>query len=153
MKRRRTVVLLAAAACLMTMGERGMAAVAGEAQVSQEKPSHRVVFHVNTGDERAQKGVLNNIKNLSEAVGADRIAIELVAHGPGLSLLIKRETKFGSELARLRAGSGVHFIACSNTMKALGLTGEDLVEQVDRTMPAMVRLMELQEQGWAYIKP
>jgi hypothetical protein len=28
-----------------------------------------------------------------------------------------------------------------------------LIDQVDRTMPAMVRLMELQEQGWAYIKP
>jgi intracellular sulfur oxidation DsrE/DsrF family protein len=38
-------------------------------------------------------------------------------------------------------------------MKAMQLTREDLIDQVDRTVPAMVRLMELQEQGWAYIKP
>lgn len=38
-------------------------------------------------------------------------------------------------------------------MKAMRLTRDDLIEQVDRTVPAMVRLMELQEQGWAYIKP
>jgi intracellular sulfur oxidation DsrE/DsrF family protein len=38
-------------------------------------------------------------------------------------------------------------------MKAMNLTTRDLVEQVDRTVPAIVRLMELQEQGWAYIKP
>lgn len=38
-------------------------------------------------------------------------------------------------------------------MKAQGLTRADLIEQVDRTMPAMVRLMALQEQGWAHIKP
>jgi intracellular sulfur oxidation DsrE/DsrF family protein len=33
------------------------------------------------------------------------------------------------------------------------LTREDLVDQVDRVAPAIVRLIELQEQGWAYIKP
>jgi intracellular sulfur oxidation DsrE/DsrF family protein len=38
-------------------------------------------------------------------------------------------------------------------MKAQGLTRADLIDQVDRAIPAMVRLMELQEQGWAYIKP
>jgi intracellular sulfur oxidation DsrE/DsrF family protein len=38
-------------------------------------------------------------------------------------------------------------------MKAMNLTVRDLVEQVDRTVPAMVRLMELQEEGWVYIKP
>jgi intracellular sulfur oxidation DsrE/DsrF family protein len=47
----------------------------------------------------------------------------------------------------------VEFTACSNTMKAMNLTKRDLVEQVDRTVPAMVRLMELQEEGWIYIKP
>ena len=38
-------------------------------------------------------------------------------------------------------------------MKAMNLTTSDLVEQVNRTVPAMIRLMELQEQGWVYIKP
>jgi hypothetical protein len=58
-----------------------------------------------------------------------------------------------TELEQLKTAYGVEFTACSNTMKAMNLTARDLVEQVDRTVPAIVRLMELQEQGWAYIKP
>jgi intracellular sulfur oxidation DsrE/DsrF family protein len=114
---------------------------------------HRVVMHLNSGEEKVQKGTLNNIKNLYEAMGAERVNVELVAHGAGLSLFTKQDTKLAPELARLKTSYGVSYTACSNTMKAQGLTRADLIDQVDRTMPAMVRLMELQEQGWAYIKP
>jgi intracellular sulfur oxidation DsrE/DsrF family protein len=43
--------------------------------------------------------------------------------------------------------------ACSNTMKTTQVTREDLIGEVGDTVPAMVRLMERQEQGWVYIKP
>jgi len=114
---------------------------------------HRVVVHLNSGEEKVQKGALNNIKNLYDAMGAERVKVELVAHGAGLSLFTKQDTKLAEELARLKTSYGVSYTACSNTMKVQGLTRADLIDQVDRTMPAMVRLMELQEQGWAYIKP
>jgi intracellular sulfur oxidation DsrE/DsrF family protein len=114
---------------------------------------HRVVMHLNSGEEKVQRGALNNIKNLYEAMGSERLNVELVAHGAGLSLFTKQDTKLAEELAKLKTTYGVSYTACSNTMKAQGLTRADLIEQVDRTMPAMVRLMELQEQGWAYIKP
>lgn len=129
----------------------------GRAEVSdsgsKEARSHRVVFHVNSGDDKVQRGVLNNIKNLAEAVGAERLRVEVVAHGAGLTLLTRKDSKVSEEVAQLKAGYGVSFTACSNTMKTLGLKREDLVDQVDRTMPAMLRLMELQEEGWAYLKP
>lgn len=114
---------------------------------------HRVVMHLNRGEEKVQKGTLNNIKNLYEALGAERVNVEIVAHGAGLSLFTKQDTKLAEELAGLKASYGVSYTACSNTMKVQGLTRADLIDQVDRTMPAMVRMMELQEQGWAYIKP
>ena len=114
---------------------------------------HRVVMHLNSGDEKAQRGALNNIRNLYQELGRERLTVELVAHGPGLTLLTKKDSKLADEVAQLKTSYGVEFTACSNTMKAMSLTRDDLVEQVDRTVPAMVRLMELQEQGWAYIKP
>lgn len=114
---------------------------------------HRVVMHLNSGDEKVQKGTLNNIKNLYDAVGAERLNVELVAHGAGLLLFTIHDTKLAEELARLKTLYGVEYTACSNTMKVQDLTRADLIDQVDRTMPAMVRLTELQEQGWAYIKP
>jgi intracellular sulfur oxidation DsrE/DsrF family protein len=115
--------------------------------------AHRVVMHLNFGEEKLQKGMLNNIRNLYDAMGAERLDVELVAHGAGLSLFIKQDAKLVEELEKLKALYGVSYTACSNTMKAQGLTRADLIDQVDRTMPAMVRLMELQERGWAYIKP
>jgi intracellular sulfur oxidation DsrE/DsrF family protein len=109
-------------------------------------------MRLNSREEKVQKGTLNNIKNLYEAMGAERLTVELVAHGAGLSLFIKQDTKLAEELARLKASYRISYTACPNTMKAQGLTGGDLIDQVDHTMPAMVRLMELREQGWAYIK-
>lgn len=114
---------------------------------------HHVVFHLNSGDETIQKGALNNIKHLYQEMGGDRVKVELVVHGAGLELLTKKGTKFAEELERLKGLYGVSYTACSNTMKAMSLTRENLIPQVERTVPAMVRLMELQEAGWVYIKP
>jgi intracellular sulfur oxidation DsrE/DsrF family protein len=128
-------------------------AVSHAAEPQEAAVRHRVVMHVNTGDETLQRGVLNNIRNLYQAVGRDQLTLELVAHGPGLSLFMKKTTTLGPELAQLQADYGVALTACSNTMKGLHLTRGDLIDAVGDTVPAMVRLMERQEQGWAYIKP
>jgi intracellular sulfur oxidation DsrE/DsrF family protein len=114
---------------------------------------HRVALHLNSDDERVQKGAVNMIKNLYEEYGRERVQVELIANGPGLKLFVKKDTKFGDELDRLKQAYGVEYAACSNTMKAMKVAKEDLLTLVDRTPPAVVRLIELQEQGWAYIKP
>jgi intracellular sulfur oxidation DsrE/DsrF family protein len=114
---------------------------------------HRVVMHLNSGDEKVQRGVLNNILHLYQELGRERLQVELVAHGAGLGLLMKQATTLAPELTQLKADYGVMYTACSNTMKAKKVTRDDLIGEVGDTVPAMVRLMERQEQGWAYIKP
>jgi uncharacterized protein len=123
------------------------------AEPSGQERHHHVVMQVNTGDEAMQRGVLNNVRNLYQALGRDHLTLELVVHGAGLRLFTKKTTALSHELARLQSEYGVAFTACSNTMKAMQVTRGDLIEEVGDTVPAMVRLMERQEQGWAYIKP
>jgi hypothetical protein len=65
-------------------------------------PHHRVVMHLNSGDEKVQRGALNNIRHLYQEVGREHLQVELVVHGAGLALLIKGSTGFGSELAQLK---------------------------------------------------
>jgi intracellular sulfur oxidation DsrE/DsrF family protein len=123
---------------------------------AQQNPSdqpHRVVMHLNSGDESVQRGALNNIRHLYQEVGRERLQLELVVHGAGLSLFTKSTTALRQDLARLKAEYGVSYTACSNTMKAMKVVREDLIPEVGDTVPAMVRLMERQEQGWSYIKP
>ncbi len=114
---------------------------------------HRVVMHLNSGDEKVQRGALNNIKNLYKELGMHNLVVELVVHGASLPLLTINGTTLADELAELKRTYGVNFTACSNTMKTLKVTREDLISEVGDTVPAMVRLMERQEQGWVYIKP
>lgn len=114
---------------------------------------HRVVVHLNSGDEKVQRGALNNIRHLYQELGRERLQVELVVHGAGLGLLIKSTSALGAELGQLKNDYGVQYTACSNTMKAMKVTRDDLVHEVGDTVPAMVRLMERQEEGWAYIKP
>lgn len=147
------IVKMNAMLVTLLIGALGASAVglSGAAVTSQDP--HRVVMHLNSGDEKVQRGALNNIQNLYQAVGAEHLRVELVVHGAGLTLLTKKDSTLATELAQLKTAYDVEFTACSNTMKAMNLTTRDLVEQVDRTAPAMVRLMALQEEGWIYIKP
>ena len=140
------LTLLVGALCVSTVGCGGTAAV-----LSQEP--HRVVMHLNSGEEKVQRGLLNNIRHLYQETGREQLRVELVAHGAGLTLLTKKDSVLATEVEKLKTAYDVQFTACSNTMKAQGLTRTDLIDQVDRAVPAMVRLMELQEQGWSYIKP
>ncbi|MEK6764238.1 MAG: DsrE family protein [Nitrospirota bacterium] len=136
---------------LVSLLSASVAGLSGAAETSQGP--HRVVMHLNSGDEKVQRGALNNIRNLYKEVGREHLRVELVVHGAGLPLLTKKDSTLAPELAQLKMAYDVEFTACSNTMKALGLTRADLLDQVDRTVPAMVRLMALQEEGWVYIKP
>jgi hypothetical protein len=58
--------------------------------VSDEGPAHKIVIQVSTDDPRTQKIALNNAVNLQKALGQDNVAIEIVAYGPGLSLLTSK---------------------------------------------------------------
>jgi intracellular sulfur oxidation DsrE/DsrF family protein len=125
----------------------------GPADKREGDGRHHVVMHLNSGDEKVQRGALNNIQHLYQELGREKLQLELVVHGAGLSLLTRNATTLGSELAQLKAEYGVAYTACSNTMKAMKVTRGDLIDEMGDTVPAMLRLMERQEQGWAYIKP
>jgi intracellular sulfur oxidation DsrE/DsrF family protein len=56
-------------------------------------------------------------------------------------------------------GASLSFVACQNTRKAIakfkGVTPEEIkqIPGVKDTPSGVVRLAELQRQGWSYIKP
>jgi hypothetical protein len=113
---------------------------------------HFAIFHISSGDEFAQKLVLNNAQNLSNFYGPDKVAIEVVAYGPGLRALFKENTN-SKRIQRMADQQGITFSACANTMKGMG---RDLptLNKVAKVVPGgVVRIMELQEAGWTYIRP
>ena len=115
---------------------------------------HRLVIQVSTADAKEQTLALNNAVNVQKHFGLDNVEIEVVAYGPGLSLLT-RQNKQSQRVASL-ALQEITFSACGNTMKKMEQkTGKkpELTDGVNVVPAGVVRIMELQEQGWSYIRP
>lgn len=115
---------------------------------------HKVVIHVSSGDAATQTLALNNVANLQKAYGMDNVEIELVAYSAGLNLLTK-ESPEAKRVASL-AQQNVTFSACGNTIKGITKkTGKapNLNEGVRVVPGGVVRIMELQEAGWSYLRP
>lgn len=115
---------------------------------------HKIVIQVSTDDPRTQKIALNNAVNLQKLYGLDNIEIEIVAYGPGLGLLTKKSGQ--SDRVESLALSDITFSACGNTMaKVAKKSGKTpvLLEGVTKVKAGVARIMELQEQGYAYVRP
>lgn len=116
--------------------------------------NNKLVIQVSTDDPRTQKIALNNAVNLQQLYGMDNVVIEIVAYGPGLGLLTKKSGQ-ASRVESL-ALQDIHFSACGNTMKKVAQKSGKmprLLEGVDQVTAGVARIMELQQQGYAYIRP
>ena len=119
-----------------------------------DEVAHKVVIQVSTDDERTQKIALNNAVNIQKSLGVDEVKIEIVAYGPGLGLM----TMAGKQSQRVAdlALQDITFSACNNTIKKITKkkgAAPKLVEGVGIVDSGAVRIIELQQQGYAYIRP
>ena len=127
-----------------------------EAPDTKEPPKkHKIVYHLT--DPEKTKFVLSNIQNHINGVGGwgHIQALELVVHGPALKNFLTKtmDPEVQQALERLQ-GQGVVFGACGNTMRAFNITLEQLPAKTEYLpQGGVVRLMELQEQGYVYIRP
>ena len=115
---------------------------------------HKIVIQVSTDDPLTQKIALNNAANLQKHYGIDNVEIEIVAYGPGLKMLTKKSGSAGR--VEGLALSDITFSACGNNMaKVAKKSGEMpvLLEGVQQVPAGVARIMELQEQGYAYVRP
>jgi intracellular sulfur oxidation DsrE/DsrF family protein len=87
------------------------------------------------------------------------VEVDIVTYGPGLHMLREDTSQVQDRLKRLKElafPSKVQFSACNNTKQGMEKTEGKAISVVpDATVvpSGVVRLMELQEQGWSYIRP
>ena len=113
-----------------------------------------VVYHLSDLDKVAF--VLGNIENHFDGVGGpDHVTIALVVHGPALRAF--RAASANPEIAskiRQFTKDGAELAACGNTMRAQKITLADLVPGfVAAEKGGVVRIAELQAQGYLYLRP
>ena len=128
------------------------------AQALEEKAPEgtttKLVIQISEADESKQHLALSNVYNLQKFYGIDNIEIEVVAYGPGISLLYPE----GKEASRVRSllAQDVTFTGCQNTLDTIkDKTGKEpkLIEDVDIVRAGIARIIELQDQGYRYLHP
>jgi len=115
---------------------------------------NKVVYQFNKADEEYHKAVLFSVGAMLRKYG-DNIHIVVVGIGPGIHVLAKKPGRPVSNIVRERVASlleyGVEFHACGNTMKSLGWEKKDMLDSAKIVEVGAADLMELQQQGYAYI--
>ena len=132
-----------------------MAMAAGCASGPQSDGVHRMVIQVSTDDPRTQTIALNNAVNLQKELGAGNVEVEIVAYGPGLTLLM-RQSRQARRVASMAMYDEFTFSACNNTMKKFQRKKgkmPKLIEGVKVVPAGVLRIMSLQEQGYSYLRP
>jgi intracellular sulfur oxidation DsrE/DsrF family protein len=109
-----------------------------------------VVVHLDEADPGKHEAVLRNIGHLLTELGQDT-QIELVVHGPGLSVALAG----GVHAAQVREllGQGVTVAACGNTMQRQNLTAGDLTAGVSVVPAGIAEIVRRQRAGWSYVRP
>ena len=147
---------LCAIAMALAFGLPGAGGVAAEGS----KP-HRVAIQVDQNDEAVMNMALNNAKNILEHYRErnEDAEVEIVTYGPGLNMLrddkspVKDRIK---QMLELSFPSKIAFSACNNTKQGMEKREGHpipIIPQATIVPSGVVRLMELQEQGWSYLRP
>src|ERR1035437_5908341 len=123
--------------------------------------AHHLVIQVDQNDPAVMNLALNNATNVIDyyrAKGED-VNVDVVTYGPGLHMLRADTSPVQDRIKNLKDyafPSKIQFSACGNTKEGMekkeGHPITVLPEAV--VVPSgVVRLMELEERGWSYVRP
>jgi hypothetical protein len=133
----------------------------GSAGFAGDRKPHHIAIQIDQNDPQVMNLVLNNATNVVEFYRGknEDVNVDIVAYGPGLHMLRADTSPVRDRIKQLKdmAFPGkVQFSACNNTKQAMEKAEGHAISIVpDATIVSsgVVHLMELQEQGWSYVRP
>lgn len=124
-----------------------------------EKKGHHLVLQVNTNEPATMNLALNNATNVAQYYKdlGEKVEIEIVTFGPGLHMLREDTSPVKARIKAITASTpSISFKACGNTQENMGKTENKeigLIPEATLVKSGVVRVMELQEKGWTYVRP
>ncbi|MCG9880244.1 MAG: DsrE family protein [Bacteroidia bacterium] len=115
-----------------------------------KKKKHQIIMQLTSNDVAVHKGLVKQLNNLKEGWG-EKVAIEVVCHGPGIDFLNQEKTTFKDEIYKLKE-QGIVFVVCENSLKERKVSKESILPNMDYVKMGIGEIVEKQEQGWVYIK-
>jgi uncharacterized protein len=151
---------LAAALTLGSMFACILALVAPAARAQQaplqDKPfaEHRIVLQLSDNDPKRQALVISVAYNLLKFYDPDKVAVEVVAFGPGIDLL--RADNGNRKLVESLIAQGVRFDVCLNTVDTVERETGKRPEIIPAATPVQVgvgQILLLTENGYTLVRP
>ena len=126
------------------------------APVPADKPfaEHRLVLQLSDREPQKQALVLSVASNLSKFYDPDKVAIEVVAFGPGIDLLLTGNDH-RKQVESLIA-QGVRFDVCLNTVDTIAReTGKrpDFIAKATPVQVGVGQILFLTENGYTLVRP
>ena len=121
--------------------------------------AHRLVLQVNSNEPATMNLALNNATNVEQYYKdlGEKVEIEVVTFGPGLHMLRDDTSPVKDRIKAIaEKTTSISFKACGNTQENMGKAENKtipLLTQAKLVKSGVVRVMELQEQGWTYVRP
>ena len=118
---------------------------------------HRLILQVNSNEPAMMNLALNNASNVVQYYKdlGEKVSIEVVTFGLHMLRDDTSPVKARIEALALRSPE-ISFKACGNTRENMSkVEGKEipLISQAEIVKSGVVRVMELQEHGWTYVKP
>ena len=124
-----------------------------------DKKTHHLILQVNTNEPAMMNLALNNATNVEQYYKnlGEKVEIEVVTFGPGLHMLRDDTSPVKDRIKAIADKTpSISFKACGNTQDNMHKAEHKdipLVAQATLVKSGVVRVMELQEQGWTYVRP
>lgn len=114
---------------------------------------YRAVFHVDQKEEPVFNLAINNVINLLNAIPEQEYDLIVLLNGPAVALMTREAV--GPFLERIQGlvSKGVRFQVCDNALRRFEVARASLTEEAHIIPAGIVGLIDLQNQGFAYIKP
>jgi uncharacterized protein len=133
---------------------RSVAAADNAALADKPFADHHLVLQLSDDDAKKQGLVISVAYNLLKFYGPDRIAIEVVAFGPGIALV--RTDNPNRKLVDSLVAQGVKFDVCMNTVETIERETGQHVPLNPNAKPVeagVAQILALTEKGYTLVRP
>ena len=122
----------------------------------QDKPfaEHKIVLQLSDSDPKKQGLVISVANNLLKFYDPDKVAIEVVAFGPGIDLL--RPDNANRKMVESLVAQGVRFDICVNTVDTIERESGKRPDFIAVATPVQVgvgQILLLTENGYTLVRP
>ena len=149
---RRLIITGAAVSCALFAAGTAISA-------QQSTKAHRLLLQIDSDDVQTMNIVLGNAINAKKYYDSksEPLEVEVVAYGPGIAMLRDDKSPVKDRIAEaLKEIPKMTLSMCNNAKTAAEKREGHTITPLAgvQIVPAgIVRVMELQEQGWTYVKP